>query len=118
MSRMLAILEAPGEKMYSGVSRISIFTGMPSLVGWGYQVGQQSGRGTQVNERYRSAGIIYNSDSSSVALAELKKYNVNFIYVGTIEKKLYPRNLGKFIEIAEPVYKNEEATLYKLKENP
>ena len=110
--RIEPILEAPGQKMYSGVSRISIFTGMPTLIGWGYQVGQQSGR--RYNTRITNAATIYRTPSPETALSMLKAENIGLVYVGTIEKKLYPGNPEKFEKIGDVIYKNEGAVLYRI----
>ncbi len=108
------VLEAPGKKMYTGVSRISIFTGMPTLVGWGYQVGQQSGRGVQVSRRYGAADRIYSSDNMKEALEEIKKYGIKYIYAGPIENKLYGSGTEKFDDTGKTVYRNEKAALYRM----
>ncbi len=106
------ILEAPGENMYSGVSRISIFTGMPTLIGWGYQVSQQSGRDT--NTRNINANYIYGQSTVEEALNVLKTYNIKYVYMGTIERSMY-NNPMKFAGVADVVYSNAGATLYKIR---
>jgi YYY domain-containing protein len=108
------ILEAPGENMYTGVSRISIFTGMPTLVGWGYQEGQQSGRDSEVSMRNNITAQIYGPGTPEDALKLLKDYNVKYVYIGTIERSLY-NNPGKFASIGDVVYSNQGSVLYKVK---
>ncbi|HDQ25522.1 MAG TPA: hypothetical protein ENN43_02105, partial [bacterium] len=80
ISRIEPILEAPGERMYTGVSRISIFTGMPTLVGWGYQVSQQSGRGRDVSERNSAARMIYSVLEGEALMNELSRLGIKYIY--------------------------------------
>ncbi len=108
------ILEAPGDRMYSGLSRISIFTGNPTLAGWGYQVGQQSGRGSLVNKRIRDAKRVYTTDSTETALNILAEYGIKYVYVGTIEKRLFPANLDKFNEMGNTAYSSSGAAIYKI----
>ncbi len=110
-----AILEMHGEWMYTGSSRISIFTGMPTFVGWGYQVSQQSGRDGEVRARVRMTEHIYSAVDLDDIKRMLKEYNLKYFYIGTIEKKLFP-NCVKLAEIGEVVYQNAGATLYKVKE--
>lgn len=107
------ILETHGEWMYTGSSRISIFTGMPTFVGWGYQVSQQSGRGAEVSRRIRMTNSIYNATDLNESKRLMKENGLKYFYIGTIEKKLYP-NCMKLSEIGEVVYQNAGATLYKL----
>ena len=114
LNKIEPVLEAPGERMYSGASRLSIYTGIPTLVGWGYQVSQQSGRGTQVNERNNDAAFIYRTNDINAALEKIKKYGIRYVYVGNIERGLYPDYLGKFNMMGEAVYRNEMSALYKI----
>jgi uncharacterized membrane protein len=114
IDRIEPVVEAPGERMYTGVSRISIFTGMPTLVGWGYQEGQQSGRSQQVNERTADTANIYNTPDIATAMATLKKYDARYIYVGNIERLLYPVNIGKFSLLGGAVYRNDVSAIYKV----
>lgn len=107
------ILETHGEWMYTGSSRISIFTGMPTFVGWGYQVSQQSGRGVEVSSRTRMTDLIYNATDLNESKRLMKENGLKYFYIGTIEKKLYP-DCMKLSEIGNIVYQNEQATLYKL----
>lgn len=115
MREITPILEAPGIDMYSGLSRISIFTGMPTLVGWGYQVGQQSGRGSEVNNNNQIAAAVYTSQDVNYSRELMKKSKLKYFYIGSIEKALYP-GCDRLAAIGEPVYRNEVSTLYKLKE--
>ncbi|MBP7791647.1 MAG: glycosyltransferase family 39 protein [Candidatus Goldbacteria bacterium] len=109
------ILETHGEWMYTGSSRISIFTGMPTLVGWGYQVSQQSGRSSEVSARTKATDSIYTATDLNESKRLMKDYGLKYFYIGSIEKKLYP-NCFKLAELGEPVYQNAGAVLYKLKE--
>jgi len=109
------ILETHGEWMYTGSSRISIFTGMPTFVGWGYQVSQQSGRSGEVLARTRLTEYIYNANDLNDIKRVLKEYGLKYFYIGTMEKKLFP-NCYKLAEIGDAVYQNAGATLYKVKE--
>ncbi len=109
-------LETPGENMYSGVSRISIFTGMPTLVGWGYQVGQQSGRGSEVAQRNQAANNAYRTPSGETAKQILGSFGVKYVYSGAIEKNTYGSGTAKFDDFADKVYSNEGAELYKIRQ--
>ena len=108
------ILEAPGDRMYSGLSRVSIYTGMPSFIGWSYQVSQQSGR-DEVPGRSSIANDIYtNKTKPEVLLNTLQQNGIKYVYVGGIEKLMYP-NAPNFALVADSVYTNQEVTIYKVK---
>ncbi|HNZ29541.1 MAG TPA: hypothetical protein PKJ42_06065, partial [Candidatus Goldiibacteriota bacterium] len=77
-------------------------------------VSQQSGRGTQVNERNNDAAFIYRTNDAAAALEKIKKYGIRYVYVGNIERSLYPDYLGKFNFMGEAVYRNEMSALYRI----
>jgi len=112
------ILEAPGEHMYSGVSRISIYSGLPTLIGWAYQVGQQAGRGADINARTADSNFIYATPDAQAANAKLKQYGARYVWVGGIERSMYPaQSLEKFNDTAlyENVLTSGESKLYLVK---
>lgn len=114
-SKITPFLEAPGEHMYSGISRISIFTGMPTLVGWGYQVGQQSGRHTEVSQRNQAANNAYRTPSGETAKQIMDNFGLGYVYFGSIEKIAYGADASRFDAVADPVYKNSGAVLYQIR---
>ncbi len=105
------ILEAPGQQLYSGVSRISIFTGMPTYVGWEYQVSQQSGRSDEISRRDRTANLIFSLPDIYTFASMLKDEDLHIVYVGSIEKSLFP-SIGKFDEAGSILYQNDGAKLH------
>jgi YYY domain-containing protein len=115
MKEIAPILEAPGQDMYSGLSRISIFTGMPTLVGWGYQVGQQSGRHTEVSNNNQIAAAIYRAEDLNYASDLMKKSGLRYYYIGNIEKSAFP-GCDRLSAIGDKIYSNEVSALYKLRE--
>jgi len=107
------ILEAPGQQLYSGVSRISIFTGMPSFIGWEYQVGQQSGRNDEIQKRDNTANMAYSLPAAALA-GFVKNEDISYLYVGNIERSIYSEQ-DKFDAVFPAVYQNEKVKLYKIK---
>ncbi|HTA17438.1 MAG TPA: hypothetical protein VK786_06810, partial [bacterium] len=92
------VVETPGMELYKGYNRFSIYTGLPTLLGWNYQVGQQLGErtGNILNQRQQDAAVIYGTDEAA-AVALLKQYHARWIVVGTLERKMYPAaGLDKF----------------------
>lgn len=88
------ILESPG-KAYTYYSRVSTNTGLPTVLGWNNH--EFLWRGTWFTERESDANKIYSTKDNTEALGLLKKYNVTYIYVGSIEHKDYlDEGLRKF----------------------
>jgi len=110
------VLEAPGVEIYKGLTRISIYTGLPTLLGWKYQVGQQLGNraGNQLSVRQRAADRIYRSRSAKTARRLLDQYKVRWIVVGGIEQRVYAeKGLTKFADFCEAVTTSGDSVLYR-----
>ena len=109
------LAEAPGLELYKGFNRYAIYTGLPTLLGWDYQVSQQLGERTGgiLEQRKRDAAVIYGPDDAA-AVALLKQYRVRWIVVGSLERKIYPQaGLDKFNHLATQVLVDGPAVLYR-----
>ncbi len=88
------ILEAPGGNSYSTDSRVSAFTGLPTLIGWRWHE-IMWGRGwDEICPRVKDADTIYNTHDIPLAIDLLDKYNVSYIYIGAAERKRYGKSGG------------------------
>ena len=106
---------------YRWGGRISIYTGLPSVVGWQWHQTQQrfDYRGT-VDQRIADVNLMYSTTSNQQALNLIQKYGVKYIYVGELERLYYPaQGIAKFEELAgsalENVYQNDNVTIYRVK---
>ncbi len=82
------ILEAAAPFSYQWYSRVSVYTGLPDVLGWIDHEGEQR-YGDQLLTREADINIIYTTDSTAQALALLRYYQVGYIYVGPLERQLY-----------------------------
>jgi YYY domain-containing protein len=83
------ILEAPGRNSYSTDSRVSAFTGLPTLIGWRWHE-IMWGRGwDEIRPRVNDADTIYSTHDIPLAIDLLDKYNVSYIYIGAAERERY-----------------------------
>ncbi|MEA3281244.1 MAG: DUF2298 domain-containing protein [Euryarchaeota archaeon] len=92
------ILEAPGRNSYSTDSRVSAFTGLPTLIGWRWHE-VMWGRGwDEIGPRVKDADTIYRTCDVPLAIDLLDRYNVSYIYIGDAEHERYDESggLGKF----------------------
>jgi YYY domain-containing protein len=94
---------------YTYYSRISSFTGIPTIIGWPFHEfmwrGDTSGwYGIRMND-VRS---IYENPKETVAL--MKKYNATLLYVGDSERARYHVNLASADII--PVYEHGDVKIY------
>jgi YYY domain-containing protein len=111
------ILEAPGAT-YQFTSIISTMTGLPTIVGWPTHEVMWRGGWDKVAGRDTEANTIYETVDEAVALALLEKYDVEYIYVGAVERDWYGEQaLGKFElspESYELVFQSEGAMIYRV----
>jgi YYY domain-containing protein len=101
------ILEAPGVS-YKDNSRISAFTGLPTVVGWAGHEFVLRGDWGNISARIRDVDTIYNTEDNNEAIALLRKYNVSYVYVGNVELVKYKQpGLQKFTNTShfENVYR-------------
>ncbi len=115
------ILEGLGWREYLWANRVSVYTGMPAVVGWRYhQVQQRVGVGGEmVNWRREDVNTCYNTRDIAEAGRILERYDVRYIYVGEYERAYYDRRgLAKFDKMVElgmlrVVYDSRGVTIYE-----
>ncbi|MBI3740744.1 MAG: hypothetical protein HY257_03170 [Chloroflexi bacterium] len=109
--------------LYHWGARVSIYTGLPTIIGWDWHQKQQRSivDGAIIDHRIEVVRQIYNTRDPSVALENLKRYRVTYIYVGDLERAFYnAEGLAKFDAmtqggILELVYQNERVKIFKMK---
>ena len=110
--------------LYHWASRVSIYTGLPTVIGWDWHEKQQRSiiDGAIIDRRLDAVRQIYNLRSPDDALALLKRFRVVYIYVGDVERAFYDRvGLAKFEAMAHAgqlqlEYQNERVKIYLVSE--
>jgi len=105
---------------YTHNGRVSAFTGLPTLMGWGghelqwrYNWLQQPGRADTIGQRLNAVAKIYTDTNDQQVLALLHQYSVRYVYVGAAERQLYPTaDLGRFATFLRTVYHSADVTIY------
>ncbi|MBI4212815.1 MAG: glycosyltransferase family 39 protein [Chloroflexi bacterium] len=106
--------------LYHWGSRVSINTGLPTIVGWDWHQKQQRGDfAYMVDDRIRDVGNLYNSSSADEALRILRRYRVELVYIGGLEKVFYSaEGLAKFEQLVgrglQRVYQQGGVTIYQV----
>ena len=109
---------------YRWGGRISVYTGLPSVVGWQWHQEQQRwGYREFVGERARDVDRIYSTPDAGEALALMRKYGVEYVYLGRLERLYYPdHGLVKFdadmAHALEEVYRTDQVRIYRLRPGP
>jgi YYY domain-containing protein len=110
---------------YRWCTRMTIYTGLPGVVGWNFHQRQQRAfLSTQVQTRVDEIGAFYTTPDIQAARDFLKKYDVKYIIVGQLERNVYPRlegmadGLEKFEQYDgtywKEVYHDEDTTIYEV----
>ena len=105
---------------YEWGSRISIYTGLPTVLGWHWhQTQQRPGYSYAVDGRRAIVDNIYATPSQDRALEMMEEYAVEYVVVGELERTQYPEvglakfdaMVGKELELA---YENEQTKIYRV----
>jgi len=116
------ILEGLSYREYLWGNRVSIYTGLPAVVGWRWHQAQQRAvLPTQmVDWRRDDVNACYGSTDASRALGVLSRYGVRYIYIGEYERAYYdPAGLAKFDamaaqELLQVVYDEQGVKIYEV----
>jgi uncharacterized membrane protein len=108
------ILEAVGES-YTDYARVSANTGLATVVGWPVHEWLWRGGYDEVGVRREDVRMIYESESLEQTENLLRKYEVDFVFIGDLERKQYQAlNEDKFEEFGKVVFQQGKTTIYQL----
>jgi YYY domain-containing protein len=106
---------------YRWGNRITIYTGLPGVIGWNWHQRQQRAINPSewVFKRVEDVKTFYSDTDISVAKELVEKYKVAYIVIGQLERIVYPQegidkfflNTNDFIEL---IYSSEETNLFKV----
>lgn len=108
------ILEAnqPGAS-YDYMGRISAFTGLPAVLGWGGHQNQWRGNYNEPGKREPLIEQLYNTTDPTEARNLLKQFNVHYVIVGETERNKYtPEGLDKFDQLCGTAFKKGNTVIY------
>lgn len=110
------VLEAVGGA-YSDYGRVSAVSGVPTIMGWANH--ERQWRGDRYDElagtREQDVREIYATASPARALELLQRYDVDYVFVGTLEQRTdyaSAEGLAKFERFLTPVYQAGGVTIY------
>jgi YYY domain-containing protein len=113
------ILEA-SVPSYRWGSRVSIYTGLPTVLGWASHEIQQRAAfpGSPVRRRLDAVNTIYTTTDVERALRLLRRYEVRYVYVGPLERLYHGGpGLDKFAAhpaLFERVHENLGVRIYRV----
>ncbi len=113
--------------LYSYNGRVSVYTALPTLVGWPFHELQWRGYLDElaVWKPWVDPGKIYQTTDPAEAEALLRQYNVHYVFVGQIENgskavysnigekaKYSPESLAKFSKFMKTLYADPVNNVY------
>ncbi|MBT3338986.1 MAG: hypothetical protein HN855_09390 [Anaerolineae bacterium] len=105
------ILEAVGGS-YTGYARISTNSGLPTVLGWPGHESQWRGGYNEIGSRQADVEMIYTATDWETTKKLLAQYNVDYVYVGALERSTYSVNEGKFQRYLELVFSESLVNIY------
>ncbi len=114
------IVEANQVEYHWG-TRYTIYTGLPSVVGWNWHQRQQRGADPNANvqERVDAVNEFYTTTDTGAAHDFLRQYDVQYIILGQLERAKYAGpGLAKFPAaegvLWETVYEDQDTVIYQV----
>lgn len=108
------ILEASGDS-YTDYARISVNTGLPTIIGWSVHEWLWRGTYDVVSPRIEDVENIYTNKDINITRKLIEKYNVEYIVVSSLEKEKYPTLVeNNFKRLGEVVFNSNSTRLYKI----
>ncbi len=107
--------------LYRWGSRVSVYTGLPTVVGWPWhQMQQRWDARHEVEARVSDVEEMFTTADLSRTSELLEKYRVSYIYFGEQERLYYPSaDMTKFDRMVghglELVYENPGVRIYRVK---
>lgn len=118
---MPTLLEANTQpNLYSWGSRVSINTGLPTVIGWDWHQKQQRSimPGQLIDQRIQDVRTIYSSTDTNQVAQLLKQYGIKYIYLGELERLYYGGDgLAKFdspSDLWSLVYQNDQVRIFEV----
>jgi streptogramin lyase len=114
------LLEAQGPS-YQDFGRVSMNTGLPTVLGWDYHLMQRAHSGLDIAERKQAVETIYASLDRAEVVRLLARYHVAMVYLGFLERRTYPaEGIAKFAawkDVFQPIYENPAVQIYAVPAN-
>jgi len=106
------VAEAIGGQ-YSAFARISIYSGLPTVLGWPGHEGQWR-EGALQGSREQDIETLYSTPDWLTTQDIINRYNIRYIVVGNLEHNAYRVNEEKFNNFLKPVFQQGTTIIYEV----
>ena len=105
--------------LYTWTQRVSIYTGLPTVIGWDWhQTQQRTDYSWDIIKRKQDVDAFYVTTNADEAVDFLERYGVQYVYVGEMERAIYSETgIAKFDEMTQQgltkVWENGPVSIYR-----
>jgi YYY domain-containing protein len=99
---------------YSAYARISMFTGLQTVLGWTGHEAQWRGSYEPQGSRMDDITKLYTTNRWDEAQSIIEKYNIRYIYIGGLERASMPVNEEKFKSHLKSIFKEGSVEIYEV----
>jgi len=107
------VAEAVGGS-YTGYARISTLSGQPTVLGWPGHESQWRGGAIEIGTREPDIKTLYQTSNWEEALRIIQKYQIRYIYIGSLETNTYRVNEEKFKTNLSLVFNRGSVVIYEV----
>jgi len=97
---------------YSDFGHISIYSGLPTVLGWPMHEAQWRGSYDPQGSRLNDIRQLYESSNWDSVKAILLQYNIRYVFIGTLERQTFHVNEQKFQQHLSPVFEQGQVVIY------
>ncbi len=110
------IVEAVADQggSYTGYARISEYSGLPTVLGWVGHEDQWRGSLAPQGSRKDDIAQLYSTRDWQTAHSILEKYDIQYVYVGDLERSTYMVQEDKFQRNLTRVFQQGGVTIYEV----
>ena len=110
----LHIIEAAGDS-YRPENRLSVFTGASAVSGWYVHEWVWRNDSEDVHKRHDEVMDFYMMGSETYCRDMIRRYDIDYVYVGKTETEKYPVNYDGFKELGEHVWESSDGRYMLIK---
>ena len=108
------VVEAVGES-YTDFARVSVNTGLPTILGWRVHEWYWRGSFYEPGKRTEEVKEIYEGKDLNKIKDLLRKYQVKFIFLGSLERQAYPQlKEDQWLQLGKIVFSSNQTKIYQL----
>jgi uncharacterized membrane protein len=105
---------------YGPYSRISMHTGLPTVLGWDYHVYQRGHTRREIERRKHDLELLYRADDRAAVLDVLRRHRIELVFFGDLERATYGagglEQSPGWRGLLMPVYRNPGVTIFAVEE--